>query len=46
MLLRDKLLTINDHAEPLGLDPIPDHKLQGIMGDNAAAVLDWGKSPV
>ena len=39
--LREKLLTVNDHAEPLGLEPIPDHKLQGIMGDHAAAVLGW-----
>lgn len=39
--LREKLLTINDHAEPLGLDPIPQHKLEGIMGDHAAAALGW-----
>ena len=40
VVLRQKLLTINEHAEPLGLDPIPESKLTGIMGDNAAAVLD------
>ena len=40
--LRTKLLTINEHAEPLGLDPIAENKLQGIMGDHAAAVLGWG----
>lgn len=39
--LREKLLTLNEHAEPLGLDPIPQQKLEGIMGDNAAAVLGW-----
>jgi predicted TIM-barrel fold metal-dependent hydrolase len=39
--LREKLLTINEHAEPLGLEPIPDDKLQGIMGDHAAAALGW-----
>ena len=37
--LRDKLLTVNEHAAPLGLEPIPPEKLQGILGDNAAAVL-------
>ena len=41
VVLREKLLTLNDHAEPLGLDPIPLHKLEGIMGDHAAAVLGW-----
>ena len=39
--LREKLLTINEHAGPQGLDPIPQNKLEAIMGDNAAAVLGW-----
>jgi predicted TIM-barrel fold metal-dependent hydrolase len=44
VVLRNKLLTINEYAEPLDLDPIPDHKLQAIMGDNAAAVLGWSET--
>ena len=41
VVLRKKLLALNDHAEPLGLDPIPQHKLEGIMGAHAAAALGW-----
>jgi predicted TIM-barrel fold metal-dependent hydrolase len=36
--LRDKLLTVNEEAAPLGLAPIPDHKIEGILGDNFARV--------
>jgi hypothetical protein len=32
-------MTVNEEAAVLGLPPIPDHKLAGIMGDNVAAVL-------
>jgi len=37
--LREKLLTVNEEAPLLGLPPIPEEKLAGIMGDNLAAVL-------
>jgi predicted TIM-barrel fold metal-dependent hydrolase len=37
--LRDKLLTVNEEAVPTALPPIPESKLQAIMGDNFAAVL-------
>jgi predicted TIM-barrel fold metal-dependent hydrolase len=37
--LRDKLSSVNDEAERLALDPIPDHKLEGILGTNFARVL-------
>lgn len=37
--LRDKLLTVNEEAEQLGLPPIPQSKLDGVMGDNLAGVL-------
>jgi predicted TIM-barrel fold metal-dependent hydrolase len=37
--LREKLLSVNEEAEPLGLPPVPQDKLDGIMGDNFAAVL-------
>lgn len=37
--LREKLLTVNEEAPALGLPPIPEAKLAGIMGDNLAAVL-------
>ena len=30
---------VNEWAERIGVDPIPDEKLTGIMGDNAARVL-------
>jgi hypothetical protein len=32
-------MTVNEEAAALGLPPIPEHKLRGIMGDNVAAVL-------
>jgi predicted TIM-barrel fold metal-dependent hydrolase len=37
--LREKLLTVNEEAGRLGMPPIPEEKLAGIMGDNLAAVL-------
>ena len=37
--LREKVLTVNEEADALGLPPIPQHKLDGIMGDNLARVL-------
>jgi predicted TIM-barrel fold metal-dependent hydrolase len=37
--LRQKLLTVNEEAEFLGLPEIPQAKLDGIMGDNVARVL-------
>jgi predicted TIM-barrel fold metal-dependent hydrolase len=37
--LREKLLTVNSEAAPLGLPPIPQHKIDGVMGDNFARVL-------
>jgi predicted TIM-barrel fold metal-dependent hydrolase len=38
--LREKVATVNDEAAGLGLSPIADGKLAGILGDNFAAVLD------
>ena len=37
--LRGKLLSVNDHAERVGADPIPTAKLDGILGDNYARML-------
>lgn len=37
--LREKLLTVNEEAPALGLPPIADAKIAGIMGDNFARVL-------
>jgi predicted TIM-barrel fold metal-dependent hydrolase len=37
--LRAKLLSVNDHAERVGADPIPAEKLDGILGDNYARML-------
>ena len=37
--LRDKLLTVNEEAGPLGLPPIPEAKLDGLIGDNLARLL-------
>lgn len=37
--LRDKLATVNEEAGPLGLPPIPQHKIDGILGDNLARAL-------
>jgi len=39
VVLREKLMTVNEEADQLGLPPIPQTKLDGIMGDNFAAVL-------
>ena len=39
--LRAKLLAVNSHAERLGTDPIPQAKLDGIMGDNFARMMGW-----
>jgi predicted TIM-barrel fold metal-dependent hydrolase len=39
--LRAKLLSVNSHAERLGTDPIPQAKLDGIMGDNFARMMGW-----
>ena len=40
--LREKVLTVNQEADRLGLPPIPQTKLDGIMGDNFAALLGIG----
>jgi predicted TIM-barrel fold metal-dependent hydrolase len=37
--LREKLETVNEEAEAVGLPPIPDAKLEGIMGAHLARVL-------
>jgi predicted TIM-barrel fold metal-dependent hydrolase len=39
--LRAKLLAVNEHAERLGTDPVPQAKLDGIMGDNFARMMGW-----
>jgi predicted TIM-barrel fold metal-dependent hydrolase len=39
--LRAKLLSVNSHAERLGTDPIPQAKLDAIMGDNFARMMGW-----
>ena len=39
VLLREKLLTVNEEAAALGMPPIPQSKLDGVMGDNLAAYL-------
>jgi predicted TIM-barrel fold metal-dependent hydrolase len=39
--LRAKLLLVNEHAERLGTAPIPQVKLDGIMGDNFARMMGW-----
>ena len=39
--LRAKLLSVNSHAERLGTDPVPQTKLDGIMGDNFARMMGW-----
>ncbi|MEE9277023.1 MAG: amidohydrolase family protein [Dehalococcoidia bacterium] len=43
--LRDKLLTVNDEADHLHAKPIPQGKLDGIMGDNLARVLRLADAP-
>jgi hypothetical protein len=30
---------VNEEAGPLGLPPIPQHKIDGVLGDNVARVL-------
>ena len=37
--LKDKLLAVNAEATRLGTEPIPDHKLTGILGDNFARIM-------
>jgi len=37
--LRAKLLAVNSHADRVGCDPIPQAKLDGILGDNYARML-------
>ncbi|MEA2521636.1 MAG: uncharacterized protein QOI81_1282, partial [Actinomycetota bacterium] len=37
--LREKLMTVNEEAEALRMEPIAAEKLDGIMGDNFAKVL-------
>ena len=37
--LREKLLTVNEEAAALGMPPIPQSKLDGVMGDNLASFL-------
>jgi predicted TIM-barrel fold metal-dependent hydrolase len=39
--LRAKLLSVNEHAARLGTEPIPQAKLDGIMGDNYARMMGW-----
>jgi predicted TIM-barrel fold metal-dependent hydrolase len=38
--LRDKLMTVNEEAGALSLPPILDTKLEGILGNNFAQLLD------
>ena len=40
--LRDKLMGVNEEAAAVSLPPLPAQKLDGIMGDNFAAVLGLG----
>ena len=37
--LRAKLLSVNEHAARVGAEPIPQAKLDGILGDNYARML-------
>jgi predicted TIM-barrel fold metal-dependent hydrolase len=37
--LRDKLLSVNEHAERVGTEPIPQAELDGILGDNYARMV-------
>jgi predicted TIM-barrel fold metal-dependent hydrolase len=37
--LKNKLLTVNEEAEGLNMEPIPQSKLDGVMGENVANVL-------
>jgi|SRR5690242_9174106 hypothetical protein len=36
---RAKLLSVNSHAERVGAEPVPQAKLDGILGDNYARML-------
>jgi predicted TIM-barrel fold metal-dependent hydrolase len=37
--LAEKVRSVNEEAGPLGLDPFPQHKLDGLLGDNFARFL-------
>ena len=37
--LREKLMTVNEEADALRMEPIAQAKLDGIMGDNVARLL-------
>jgi predicted TIM-barrel fold metal-dependent hydrolase len=37
--LAGKVRTVNEEAEAARLDPIPQHKLDGLLGDNFARFL-------
>jgi predicted TIM-barrel fold metal-dependent hydrolase len=37
--LREKLMTVNEESDTLQLPPIPDSKLDGILGNNFAQLL-------
>jgi len=39
VVLRDKLMSVNEEAGALRMEPIAQDKLDGIMGDNVARVL-------
>ncbi len=45
MKLRAKLLDVNSHAGRVGCDPIPQAKLDGILGDNYARMLGLLPAP-
>lgn len=35
------LLSVNEQAERLGTAPVPQAKLDGLMGDNFARMMGW-----
>lgn len=39
--LREKLLSVNDESDAVGVPPIPSEKLEGIMGNNFALVMGF-----
>jgi len=41
--LRAKLLYVNDHAERVGHPPIPQSKLDGILGDSYARMHGYAR---
>jgi predicted TIM-barrel fold metal-dependent hydrolase len=43
--LRAKLLSVNEHAGRVGAEPIPQAKLDGILGDNYARMLGLPDEP-